>query len=261
MRRRDVGDLATANRAVAALELPPPVWRSCAWKPRELIEEGLRQWVRCCAAALRDGEVIGMPSHAVDEAWHGFILCTARYAAFCEAAYGRFLHHHPEGSGSGGGGSMEEHRRNVVACSSPSPARPRAWDLDTRVGVEAPWGIHPTASPRSSAYAAASSCSAPSTTSCVFGEPGNTRSCLAVDDERRALDAPEACRSSSSPSTPYASATAWSVSAEQREVERNLSWNPRPRPCPARRRGPSLRRRRSGRMLRLGRASRRVARR
>ena len=142
--RRDVVDLSRANRAVAALELPPPVWRSCPWEPRALIEEGLRQWLRCCAAALRDDEVIGMPSHAVDEAWHGFILCTARYAAFCDAAYGRFLHHHPEGSGSGGGGSMEEQlARTVVAWTLVAEPGEQAvlWDLDARVGVEAPWGI------------------------------------------------------------------------------------------------------------------------
>lgn len=131
---------------MAALELPPPVWRSCPWEPRALIEEGLRQWLRCCAAALKDGEVIGMPSHAVDEAWHGFILCTARYASFCDAAYGRFLHHHPEGSGSGGGGSMDEQlARTVVAWSLVAEPGEQAvlWDLDSRVGVEAPWGIPP----------------------------------------------------------------------------------------------------------------------
>jgi hypothetical protein len=142
--RRDAVDLTRANRAVAALELPPAVWRYCPWEPRELIDTGLRQWLRCCAAALRDGEVIGMPSHAVDEAWHGFILCTARYAAFCDAAYGRFLHHHPEGSGSGGGGSMEEQlARTVVAWSLVAEPGEQAvlWDLDSRVGVEAPWGI------------------------------------------------------------------------------------------------------------------------
>jgi hypothetical protein len=142
--RRDAVDLTRANRAVAALELPPAVWRSCPWEPRGLIDTGLRQWLRCCAAALRDGEVIGMPSHAVDEAWHGFILCTARYAAFCDAAYGRFLHHHPEGSGSGGGGSMEEQlARTVVAWSLVAEPGEQAvlWDLDSRDGVEAPWGI------------------------------------------------------------------------------------------------------------------------
>src|SRR3954453_18946394 len=146
--RRDAVDLAAANRAVAALELAPAVWRSCPWQPRALIEEGLRQWLRCCAAALRDGEVIGMPSRAVDEAWHGFILCTARYAAFCDAAYGRFLHHHPEGGAPerAAASSMEEQlSRTVIAWSL--VARPGEacvlWDLDARVGVEQPWGVAP----------------------------------------------------------------------------------------------------------------------
>src|SRR3954451_2760734 len=95
-------DLAAVNRAVAGLELPDVVWKTVPWTPRALVETGLRQWLRCAGAALRDDQVIGMPSHAVDEAWHGFILCTARYADFCQAAYGRFLHHHPEGGAPDG---------------------------------------------------------------------------------------------------------------------------------------------------------------
>src|SRR5690348_2511374 len=144
MRRRRSVDLAAVDRAVAALELPPAVWKTCPWEPKPLIETGLRQWLRSAGAALRDGVVIGMPSHAVDEAWHGFILCTARYAAFCEAAYGRFLHHHPEGSGSGGGRSMEDQlARTVVAWSMVAEPGEECvlWDLDARVGVESPWGI------------------------------------------------------------------------------------------------------------------------
>jgi hypothetical protein len=88
MLRRRPGpvDLAAVDRAVAALQLPPAVWKTCPWEPKAPIETGLRQWLRCAGAALRDDVVIGMPSRAVDEAWHGFILCTARYAAFCEAA-------------------------------------------------------------------------------------------------------------------------------------------------------------------------------
>jgi hypothetical protein len=144
--RRDAIDLARTNRAVAALELPPPVWKTCPWQPRELVEAGLRQWLRCAGAALRDGEVIGMPSHAVDEAWHGLILCTARYATFCDAAYGRFLHHHPEGSGSGGGGSMADQlSRTVIAWTLVAQDGEECvlWDLDSRVGVERPWGVPP----------------------------------------------------------------------------------------------------------------------
>jgi hypothetical protein len=110
---------------------------------------GLRQWLRCCAPALGDEQVIGIPSLAVDEAWHGFILCTARYSAFCKAAYGEFLHHHPEGGAPAGvrgtTDSMNEQlRRTVVAWSlvAESDKHCVLWDLDERVGVEQPWGIN-----------------------------------------------------------------------------------------------------------------------
>jgi hypothetical protein len=36
-----------------------------------------------------------MPSQAVDDAWHEFILFTRQYAQFCRSAFGRFLHHTP----------------------------------------------------------------------------------------------------------------------------------------------------------------------
>lgn len=143
IRRRRV-DLRRVNRAVAALEFPEAVWKTCPWQPRATVEAGLRQWLRCCGAALRDGQVIGMPSHAVDEAWHGFILCTAAYARFCADAYGRFLHHHPEGGGAGGHGSMEAQLgRTVVAWSLVAAPGEECvlWDLDVRVGVAEPWGV------------------------------------------------------------------------------------------------------------------------
>jgi hypothetical protein len=134
--------------AVAELELPPAVFKTCPWEPRDLIVTGLRQWLRCCAAAIRDRQVIGMPSHAVDEAWHGLILCTARYSRFCQAAYGQFLHHHPEGGAPAdvvarSDSLGEQLRRTVIAWSL--VARPGEqcvlWDLDERVGVDHPWGL------------------------------------------------------------------------------------------------------------------------
>ena len=94
--------------------------------------------------ALRADQVIGMPSRAVDEAWHGLILCTARYAAFCDEAYGRFLHHHPEGDGSGGGGSWPTSSPVPWwrGTASDSPAETIVlWDLDDAVSVREPWGI------------------------------------------------------------------------------------------------------------------------
>lgn len=133
---------------VEDLQLPAAVFKTCPWQPRDLIETGLRQWLRCCAAALRDDQVIGMPSHAVDEAWHGFILCTARYAAFCQAAYGKFLHHHPEGGAPPGvaqnsGPMSEQLRRTVIAWSLAAQPGERCvlWDLDRHVGIAQPWGI------------------------------------------------------------------------------------------------------------------------
>jgi hypothetical protein len=133
---------------VAALDLPPAVFKTCPWQPRELVEEGLRQWLRCCAAAVRDGQIIGMPSHAVDEAWHGFILCTARYSAFCKKAYGQFLHHHPEGGAPENADAAADPmhgqlRRTVIAWSMVARPGERCvlWDLDKHVGVDEPWGI------------------------------------------------------------------------------------------------------------------------
>jgi hypothetical protein len=139
-------DPAAVERTVRDLELPDAIYKTCPWEPRELVATGLRQWLRCCGPALADGQVIGMPSRAVDEAWHGFILCTRRYADFCDGAYGRFLHHHPEGAEAPGSGHSDmagQLGRTVVAWSL--VARPGEecvlWDLDSRLGVESPWGI------------------------------------------------------------------------------------------------------------------------
>jgi hypothetical protein len=124
------------------------VFKTCPWQPRELIDTGLRQWLRCCAPALRDDQVIGMPSRAVDEAWHGLILCTARYSAFCQKAYGQFLHHHPEGGApadlAGANDSVDEQlRRTVIAWSLVATPGETCvlWDLDERVGMDEPWGV------------------------------------------------------------------------------------------------------------------------
>lgn len=140
--------LSRMQTAVAELDLPEAVFKTCPWQPRTLIETGLRQWLRCCGVALRDQKVIGMPSRAVDEAWHGLILCTARYSTFCELAYGRFLHHHPEGGApvavsAAAGSAHDQLRRTVIAWSVVAAPGEQCllWDLDSRVGVEEPWGI------------------------------------------------------------------------------------------------------------------------
>jgi hypothetical protein len=148
VRRRREYRFDQVSTVVAELDLPPAVFKTCPWQPRELIETGLRQWLRCCAPALQDHQVIGMPSRAVDEAWHGLILCTARYSAFCHKAYGQFLHHHPDGGApadvAGANDSVDEQlRRTVIAWSLVATPGETCvlWDLDERVGVEEPWGL------------------------------------------------------------------------------------------------------------------------
>lgn len=59
----------------------------------ELILEGLRAWFMLIAE--NPNSKFGMPSKAVDTAWHEFILMTHNYSAFCEKAFGKFLHHVP----------------------------------------------------------------------------------------------------------------------------------------------------------------------
>jgi hypothetical protein len=147
MQRRRGNGFDRSSTAVAELELPSAVFKTCPWQPRELIETGLRQWLRCCAAALRDDQMIGMPSHAVDEAWHGLILCTARYQTFCATAYGKFMHHHPVGGAPAkmaATDAMDEQlRRTVIAWSLVAMPGEQCvlWDLDNRVGLDQPWGL------------------------------------------------------------------------------------------------------------------------
>ena len=80
---------------------------------RNEVFDGLRDYFQICRIAGR--RMVAMPSQAVDDAWHEFILFTRQYERFCEAAFGRFLHHTP-----------------AAAMSSPTQASEgirRAWRL------------------------------------------------------------------------------------------------------------------------------------
>jgi len=65
------------------------------WTPaqRQLVLQGLVEYFHLCRLARR--RMVSMPSQAVDDAWHEFILFTRHYQAFCRRAFGRFLHHTP----------------------------------------------------------------------------------------------------------------------------------------------------------------------
>ncbi len=59
----------------------------------ELVLRGLRQFFLAYSRA--NPRFVGMPSKVVDAAWHEFILHTRGYAAWCDVAFGRLLHHTP----------------------------------------------------------------------------------------------------------------------------------------------------------------------
>ena len=62
-------------------------------KEQQLVSRGLRQFFVCNLMAK--GAFVSMPSKAVDDLWHEFILFTKHYNAFCNKAFGKFLHHTP----------------------------------------------------------------------------------------------------------------------------------------------------------------------
>lgn len=60
---------------------------------RGLVFDGLREYFQICREA--GNRLVAMPSQAVDDAWHEFILFTRQYRQFCDRGLGRFLHHTP----------------------------------------------------------------------------------------------------------------------------------------------------------------------
>jgi hypothetical protein len=64
-----------------------------ALKDRALVARGLRQFF--LAHHLSGRRFVSMPSQVVDDLWHEFILHTKGYEAFCQRAFGSFLHHTP----------------------------------------------------------------------------------------------------------------------------------------------------------------------
>lgn len=62
-------------------------------KECQLVAHALRQFF---VAHLRSGrKYVSMPSQVADDLWHEFILHTRHYEKFCQAAFGKFLHHTP----------------------------------------------------------------------------------------------------------------------------------------------------------------------
>lgn len=64
----------------------------------ELVIEGLQHYFMVSTANRHHGVLkpTRMPSKVVDEAWHAFMLDSREYTAFCEQAFGEYLHHVPD---------------------------------------------------------------------------------------------------------------------------------------------------------------------
>ena len=58
-----------------------------------LVLRGLRQYFLGYLNA--QGKYVSMPSQAADDLWHEFILYTRDYSAFCDKAFGGYMHHTP----------------------------------------------------------------------------------------------------------------------------------------------------------------------
>lgn len=62
-------------------------------KERALVAHALRQYFIVYLRAR--GKYVSMPSQAVDDLWHEFILYTKAYREYCGKAFGRFFDHTP----------------------------------------------------------------------------------------------------------------------------------------------------------------------
>jgi hypothetical protein len=96
---------------VDAFEFPSSVRQRFTLKHGNLNADGIRtveaatrQWFRL--ASRHPKANLSMPSVVVDDLWHEFVLHTREYAAFCETALGRFLHHVPESAMSPSGAAV-----------------------------------------------------------------------------------------------------------------------------------------------------------
>jgi hypothetical protein len=63
---------------------------------RDRVLEGLRQWLLVCCDEGGAGRAPGLPSRAVEQAWHEFVALGEPYTAFCRKAFGGVLHALPE---------------------------------------------------------------------------------------------------------------------------------------------------------------------
>lgn len=117
---------------------------------------GLRDWFLINHTAGR--RKLAMPSQAVDDAWHEFILFTRNYRDFCQRGLGHFLHHVPAEAMSSPTQAQDGIKRSWrLACKHESidpksPSRlPRLFALDGALGISGGFTYHLDCMARSAA--------------------------------------------------------------------------------------------------------------
>jgi hypothetical protein len=91
---------ARREHFIRAYVFPPGLFKrlqskrpELTFKDCNLVAQALRHFF---LAYLRSRKrFVSMPSQAVDDLWHEFILYTRNYQGFCSRAFGTFLHHSP----------------------------------------------------------------------------------------------------------------------------------------------------------------------
>jgi len=137
LRRRFIREAELPRFLAAKLRAAYP---DVSARDADLVLHGLRQFF---LAHLRSGrQFVGMPSKVVDTAWHEFILHTQGYQRWCDAAFGRLLHHTPaEVLGRDARRNDGLRRTWYWACREESinprqPSRlPLLFALDTKLGI------------------------------------------------------------------------------------------------------------------------------
>jgi len=109
-------------------------------KDRVLVSRALRQYFLVYHHA--GYRFVSMPSQAVDDLWHEFILYTKAYDEFCRKAFGRFFHHTPAVVlGPDKQGNTGLRRAWWYACKEENinprnPTRlPLLFAIDTKLGI------------------------------------------------------------------------------------------------------------------------------
>jgi hypothetical protein len=114
---------------------------------RRQVFEALRDWFAINHRAGR--RKLSMPSQAVDDAWHEFILFTRNYQDFCRRGLRRFLHHVPAEAMRNPTQAQDGIKRSwKLACrhegiDPKTPGRlPRLFAIDATLGIAGGFTYH-----------------------------------------------------------------------------------------------------------------------